>query len=137
MAGTTGQTTTVAFATLGSVGCLRSITLPEWSMESIDASCLSDSGFMKKIAGDLVDAGEVSMTILFELTDDLEQYIPDGAQDTITITFPNAGTTSGILSGTGFVTSATAPDMAINQLLEQTITFTFDGETGPAYTAGT
>ena len=137
MAGTTGQGTTVAFTTLGAVACLRSLTLPEWSMESIDASCLSDTGFMKKIAGDLVDAGEVSMTVVFELTDNLEQFIPDGVQDTITITFPTAGATSGILTGTGYITSVTAPDMQINQLLEQTITFTFDGETGPAYTPGT
>lgn len=135
MAGTTGQGTTVAFTTAGAVACLRSLTLPEWSMESIDASCLSDTGFMKKIAGDLVDAGEVSLTVVFELTD--EPFTPDGVQDTITITLPTAGATSGTLTGTGFISSCTLPEMQINQLMEQTVVFTFDGETGPAYTAGT
>ena len=135
MAGFTGQGTTVALTTGGSVSCVRSLTLPTWSMESIDASCLSDTGFMKKIAADLVDAGTVQVTAVFEPTD--EPYTPDGVQDTITITLPTAGATGGILTGTGFISEATLPSVEIGGLLEQTFTFTFDGETGPTYTAGT
>lgn len=138
MAGSTGQGTTVAFTNAGSVSCVRSITLPEWSMESIDASCLDSTGFSKKIAGDLVDAGQVELTVVFELDD--SPYTPDGAQDTITVTLPpapGAGGTSGELSGTGFIQSATLPSIEINGLLEQNVTFVFDGETGPTWTAGT
>ncbi len=135
MAGLTGQGTTVALTTGGSVACVRSLTLPTWSMDSIDASCISDTGFMKKIAADLVDAGTVQVTAVFEADDDV--FAPTGDQDTITITLPNAGTTSGILTGTGFVSECTLPSMEIGGLLEQSFTFTFDGETGPTYTAGT
>jgi len=135
MAGFTGQGTTVAFTAAGSVSCVRSITLPTWSMESIDASCLSDTGFMKKIAADLVDAGTVQLTVVFEPTD--EPYAPDGTQDTVTVTLPTAGATSGILTGTGFISECTLPSVEIGGLLEQTVTFTFDGETGPTFTAGT
>jgi hypothetical protein len=135
MAGFTGQGTTVALTTGGAVACVRSITLPTWSMESIDASCLSDTGFMKKIAADLVDAGTVQVTAVFEPTD--EPFVVDGASDTITITLPSAGSTGGILTGTGFISECTLPEIQIGGLLEQSFTFTFDGETGPAYTAGT
>lgn len=135
MAGTTGQGTTVALTTGGSVACVRSLTLPTWTMDSIDASCLSDTGFMKKIAADLVDAGSVQVTAVFGLED--EPFTVDGVTDTITITLPSAGTTGGILTGTGWVSEVTLPSVEIGSLLEQTFTFTFDGETGPTYTAGT
>jgi len=135
MAGLTGQGTTVALTNGGTVACIRSLTLPTWSMDAIDASCLSDTGFMKKIAADLVDGGNVQCTVVFEATD--EPFTPDGLSDTITITLPSAGTTGGILTGTGFVSECTLPSMEIGGLLEQSFTFTFDGETGPTYTAGT
>jgi hypothetical protein len=131
----TGQGTTVALTAAGSVVCARSITLPEWSMEVIDASCLSDTGFMKKIAADLTDGGEVQVTAVFELDDD--PIAPTGVVDTITITLPSAGATGGVLTGTGYVTSCTLPSIEIGGLLEQQFTFTFDGVTGPTYTAGT
>ena len=137
MAGSTGQGTSVAFTTAGAVACLRSLTLPEWSMEEIESSCLSDTGFGKKIVGDLVDAGNVSMTMVFELTD--SPMTPDGVNDTLTITFPTppAGSTGATLSGTGFISSCTLPEVTIGGLLEQTVVFTFDGETGPTWTAAT
>ena len=137
MAGSTGQGTSVAFTTAGAVACLRSLTLPEWSMEEIESSCLSDTGFGKKIVGDLVDAGNVSMTMVFGLDD--SPVTPTGVPDTITVTFPvpPGGTTGATLSGTGYVSSCTLPEVTIGGLLEQTIVFTFDGVTGPAWTAGT
>ncbi len=135
MAGLTGQGTTVALTNGGTVACIRSLTLPTWSMDAIDASCLSDTGFMKKIAADLVDGGNVQCTVVFEAAD--EPFTPDGSSDTITVTLPSAGSTGGILTGTGFVSECTLPSMEIGGLLEQSFTFTFDGETGPTYTAGT
>jgi hypothetical protein len=134
MAGFTGQGTIVALSG-GAIGCVRSITLPTWSMDSIDASCLSTTGFMKKIAADLVDAGTVQVTAVFEPTD--EPFTVNGAQDTLTVTLPSAGATSGILTGTGFVSECSLPSIEIGGLLEQTFTFTFDGEEDtPLFTAG-
>lgn len=147
--GATGQNTTVAFSTIGAIACVRSISLPEFSLETIDANCLNGGNaapdpnstgnvvaeFTKKIPGQLVDTGEVQITMVFALDDD--PHIPNGLVDTITITLPDAGTTSGVLSGTGFVSSCQMPSVEINGLLEQTITFVFNGDTGPSYTAGT
>lgn len=131
--GTTGQGTTVSLS--GGSACVRSLTLPTWSMDSIDASCLSDTGYMKKIAADLVDAGTVQVTSVFGLEG--TPVVPDGTEETITITLPSAGTTGGILTGSGFISECTLPSIEIGGLLEQTITFTFDGVTGPTWTAGT
>jgi hypothetical protein len=159
--GATGQSTTVAFADIGTIACVRSISLPEFSIESIDASCIAPSApalpnrppidddglsptqdlndiiaeYSKKIPGQLVEAGEIQITMVFALTD--HPHIPNGLVDTITITLPNAGTTGGILTGTGFISSCQMPSIELNGLLEQTITFVFDGNTGPTYTKGT
>jgi len=145
--GATSQGTTVAFTTIGTIACVRSISLPEFSLEAIEASCLSSSGannppgtgvvaeFTKKLPGQLVDAGEISITMVFALDDEPE--IPNGLIDTITVTLPSAGSSGGILTGTGFVSSCQMPSLEPNGLLEQTITFVFDGGTGPTYTAGT
>ena len=144
--GATSQGTTVAFTTIGTIACVRSISLPEFSLEAIEASCLSSSGantppgtgvvaeFTKKLPGQLVDAGEISITMVFALDDEPE--IPNGLIDTITVTLPSAGSSGGILTGTGFVSSCQMPSLEPNGLLEQTITFVFDGGTGPTYTAG-
>lgn len=135
MAGLTGQGTTVALTTGGAVACVRSLTLPTWTMEAIDASCLSDTGYMKKIAADLVDGGSVQVTAVFNVDD--VPFTPDGVTDTLTITLPVDTLTGGILTGTGFVSEATLPSVEIGGLLEQSFTFTFDGTTGPTFTAAT
>jgi hypothetical protein len=123
--GQTGQGSTVTIAS--AVGCVRSVTLPTFSMDSIDASCLSDTGFMKKISADLSDAGEVQIVAAYggasqELT---------GEQETITITFGDGGS----LSGTGFISAVDHGSLETGGLMETTTTFTFDGDTGPAYSA--
>lgn len=134
MAAQTGQGSTVAFTTAGAVTCARNITLPNLSMETIDASCLDSTGFTYKVAGDLIDAGEVSITAIFEV--DSALVLPQqGATDTLTITIPlKGGATSGTLSGTGFISSVQMPTLGLNELMEQEFTFVFDGVTGPTWT---
>lgn len=146
--GATSQGTTVAFTEIGAIACVRSISLPEFSLETIDATCLGSatpnkpppggadikSEFTKKIPGQIVDAGEISITMVFELTD--SPHIPNGLIDTITITLPGLTGAGGNLTGTGFVSSCQMPSLEPNGLLEQTITFVFNGDTGPTWTAG-
>jgi len=125
----TGQTGQGSTVTIGSaIGCVRSVTLPTFSMDSIDASCLSDTGFMKKISADLSDAGEVQIVAAYG---GASQPIT-GDQETITITFGDGGS----LSGTGFISSVDHGSLETGGLMETTTTFTFDGDTGPAYSAG-
>ena len=94
--GSTGQGSTVSL--VAAIGCVRSVTLPSFSMDSIDASCLSDSGFMKKISADLADAGEIQVVAAY--SGGMQEL--NGNQETITVTFPDGGT----LSGTGFLSGA-------------------------------
>ncbi len=130
------QGTTVTLTTGGSIGCVRSVSLPEFTVEAIDASCLSDAAgsFMKKLSGGLIDGGEVQVTAVSTGS----PIDPDGSQDTITIVVPAAvagssnGTHTGYtLSGTGFVSSSSGGSLEINGLMENSFTFVFDGETGP------
>jgi hypothetical protein len=96
-------------------------------MDAIDTSCLSDTGFMKKISADLTDAGEVQIVAAYEGA----MQSLSGTQETLTIAFPDGGT----LSGTGFLSGADHGSLETGGLMEITTTFTFDGDTGPAYTA--
>lgn len=133
--GMTGQGTTAVLTGGAIVGCVRSLTLPELSQDKIDSSCLDTTGFMKYIAGDLTDPGEVSMEIIFDPSFDFSALV--GAVDTLTVTFPigdPASTTNATLAGTGFVTSYNLPDLSTNTLAVVNVTFSFDGDTGPAFT---
>jgi len=130
------QGTTVSMTLTGAIGCVRSVSLPEFSLEAIDASCLNDAagGFMKKLSGGLVDAGEVQVT--FVSTGAF--VVPDGQTDTLTITVPSVPTANSngthpgyTLSGSGFVSSSSGGSLEINGLMEHTVTFVFDGDTGP------
>lgn len=131
--GMTGQGATVVLSTTGDVGCIRSIELPEWAQEKIDASCLDTTGFKRFIAGDLTDPGQVELTAVFDPSINIPT--PGVAED-ITITFPigdPANATNATLTGSGFVMSVSQPSLQIDELLELSLTFCFDGDTGPAY----
>lgn len=134
--GMTGQGSTAVFSVTGAVGCIRSIQLPEWAQEKIDASCLDTTGFKQYIAGDLTDPGQVQITAVF----DPSLAIPTpGVTEDLTITLPignPTNTTNATLVGSGFIMSTTAPNIAIDGLLELTITFCYDGDAAspPTYT---
>ena len=133
--GDTGQGATVTFETTAMTGCVRSLALPEWVMEAVDASCLADTGFTKKIPGDLTDAGEAQIVSVFAAT---EAPPTTGVVEELTITFPigdPTNTVAATLVGTGFISTTGLPSMATNELMELNITFTYDGDTGPAFTA--
>lgn len=132
--GMTGQGTTAVLGTTGSIGCVRSIQLPEWVQEKVDASCLDTTGYMRFVPGDLTDPGEVQMTMVFDPTLDLP--VP-GTVETLTVTFPigtDGNTTNAVLTGSGFTTNVGQPSVEINGLLELNVTFAFDGDTGPTFT---
>lgn len=142
--GMTGQGTTAVLTAGAIVGCVRSLTLPEITMDKIDASCLATVGFMKYIPGDLSDPGECQMEIIFDPTFDFFDNPADaqdvdgvvGNVDTLTITFPigHAGnTTNATLTGTGFITNYSLPDLSNGTLAVVNVTFAYDGDTGPAF----
>ena len=137
--GMTGQGTTAVLTDAAIVGCVRGITLPTWTQDKIDASCLDTTGFMRYIPSDLTDPGECELEVIFDPTFDFSGLV--GAIDTLTVTFAIAGesapgtpnTTQAVLTGTGFISSYNLPDLATSTLAVATVTFCFDGDTGPTF----
>ena len=132
--GNTGQGATITLGTTGAVGCVRSMQLPEWVVEKIEANCLETVGFGRYTSGDLVDPGDAT----FETVFDAVVAIPTpGTVETITVTFPigdSANTTAAVYTGTGFLTTSGAPNLATNELMVLSLVFAFDGDTGPTFT---
>ena len=132
--GNTGQGATLTLATTGAVGCVRSMQLPDWTVEKIDASCLDTTGYMRYISGDLIDPGDVEVVAVFDAAIDIPT---PGVVEDITIDFPigvDTNTTPAQLTGSGFISVSGLPNLAINELMELRLTVSFDGDTGPAFT---
>ena len=130
--GDTGVGATITLDTTGEIGCVRTMQLPDWAMEKIDATCLDSSGFIRYIPGDLTDPGDVTVEAIFAATNDIPT---PGIVEDITITFPVgvAGNTAATLTGSGFISSVTMPSMAVNELMALSLTISFDGDTGPTF----
>ena len=124
----TGQGVTVSLT--GVTACVKSITLPTFTQDTIEIPCLTDAlgSFKKKMPGGLVDAGEVQIVCLF----DGNTVIPTFTQETLTITFVGGGS----LTGTGYVSSIDHGSAETGSVMEMTFTFVFDGDTGPAAVSG-
>ena len=132
--GDTGQGATLTLGTTGAVGCIRSMQLPEWAMEKVDASCLDTTGFMRYIPGDLTDPGDIVAEAVFDATLEIP---PGGIVETVTVQFPIGDPLNAVpatLVGTAFISSRGLPNMAINELMVLGLTISFDGDTGPSYT---
>lgn len=131
----TGHGATLALATTGSIGALRSITLPEETIEDIKDSDLSTNNYETYVAGDLAEPGEISADILFDPT---SNTVPaKGVSETVTVTWPihtSGNTTNATYAGTGYVKAFKLPDMQTNELQLATITIKLDGKTEPAFT---
>ena len=119
---------------------IRTMTLPEWVLDKIDTSTLDSTGFMKHIPGDLADPGELVAEIVFDPTDDIPAL--GGCGVPLLLEWPinpcRDGTPNlqpALLSGTAFVSSINYGNLAINELNTLTVTFVFDGGTGPVFTA--
>ena len=131
--GDTGQGATLSLPTTGAIGCVRTLQLPSFSMQKIDASCLDTTGFMRYIPGDLTDPGELVVTAVFDATNTLPV---NGVIETAVVTLPigtSGNTTAATLTGSGFVYVHVLPSLSINNLMELQLTFAFDGDTGPTW----
>lgn len=112
---------------------IRSITIGNQTIELLDKSVLATTGFMEKLSADLADAGSFTIEYLFDSTD--ADVTLGGAAVSSTITFPSQGGTAATLAGTAICTDKKFPDLLNNELQVAQATFTWDGVTGPAFTA--
>lgn len=136
----TGHGATVTFGTTSWSGKLQSVpTNLQLSRPRVDKSHLGTSGQREYMPGDLEDLGEVTLDVLFEQARGLPAT--GTAAETITITFPlnpsNSEAVAATLAGTGFITQTQYPPLQTNTVMVGQITFSFDGATGPAFTAAT
>lgn len=137
MACSTGNGWTVSFSTASFTGRIESVTIDGTALEMLDDSTLETTGHMVKCAADLTDPGTVSMVIRLDLYAP-EELLPTRTQDTITITAPLSGAmaSNATLVGTGYITSGGGVDsIANNELTSRTVVWTWDGTTGPTWTA--
>lgn len=131
--GDTGQGATLSFSTTTITFVIKKLTLPEWMKERVEALHLGLTDFTNYIPGDLADPGELQAEVVFETGDDAPAI---GVVETGTVTFPlRAGEgTAANLAGTGFIRGFSLPGLETNTLQLATLTFAFNGDTGPAFT---
>jgi hypothetical protein len=105
------------------------------AVAAIDVSTLATSGTMEMIPSDLASVGESSATFKW-LTSGTKPTLPSAA-GTITLTFPTrtGETTAATMTGTGFITQFQAPSLANGELQVGNVSWQWDGETGPSFTA--
>lgn len=134
----TGQGATLTLSSTGAVGVIRSMTLPEQTIEKLETSDLSTTDFKTYIKTDLAEPGELTAEILFNA--DTGSVPTLGTPETGTVTFPihtSGNATNATYAGSGFLTSFKLPDMQVGELQVATLTFAFDGLTDPSFTAET
>lgn len=132
----TGQGATLTLATTGSVGTIRSLTLPDITIDTLEDSDLSTTGFKTYVKTDLAEPGTIQAEILWDATSNSLPTL--GTPETVTVTFPihtSSNTTNATFAGTGFISGIKMPDMQIGELQVATLTIQLDGKTDPAFTA--
>lgn len=117
---------------------ITSISLGNQTIDTLDTTLLSTTGYMTKVAADLADAGTFTVEFNFDAGDAGEWPTVGGAAVSTTVTFPihdSGNTTNSTVVGTAILTDFKPPDLQNNELQRATATFTWDGETGPTWTA--
>lgn len=114
---------------------VKSISPVIQQIAELDDTALDSVGYYEKCPDDLATAESVEL----EVYADLKKVIPVGTVGTLTITFPlqDTQTVAATVSGTGWISRDSKPQLAAGSRLMQTLVWTFDGKTGPAFTAAT
>jgi hypothetical protein len=134
----TGHGATVTFGTTSWSGKLVGIpTNLSLTRPPVDITYLGTSGEREYMAGDVSELGQVTLDVAFESATGLPAL--GTTPETITITWPLApgggGVTAANLAGTGIITGVVYPAMQTNTMQQGQITFQYDGNTGPTWTA--
>jgi hypothetical protein len=133
----TGHGATVTFGTTSWSGKLMGIpTNLSFTRPRVETTYLGTSTNRTYMPGDLNELGEITLDVMFESAVGLPAI--GTVAETITITFPLPGggaATAANIAGTGFITATSFPPLQTGALQQGSITFTFDGGTGPTFTA--
>jgi hypothetical protein len=129
-----GNTATIVFGTSGFAANVQFIDGTEQERPDIETSHLGTEDDMEFEPGDLKNAGEFEVEFQFKVTAATDRPPIDAAAETVTITFPNSGTTAGTLAGTAYIKKWKSGGLRNNELSVGTATVKWDGKTGPAWT---
>lgn len=120
----TGNGTTVSG--LGQTTFVKKVSGINDKLGNFDISTLATTGYKEIKKTDLADTVSAVVECFH-----LGSAIALGTAGTFTITWPSAGT----FIGTGFISDIKYPDAENGAAMMMSYTITFDGLTGPAYTA--
>jgi hypothetical protein len=134
----TGQGATIAFSSTTFAARIEYIRIGDQTIEDLDDSVLSSTGFKEYISGDLVEPGGVTYGIMFPTS--LTLPTVGGTPETATITFPlrsGAGgeDTAASIAGSGYFKKLGGTELRLGTIQKAEIEFKFDGKTGPTFTA--
>ena len=129
----TGLGASITFS--GLVAPWTSIEFGGQTIEALDASSLASTGFIEKLVSDLADAGTVTVQYHWDTADDI---LTIGTTSSLTVTFPKrtGEATAANMAGTAIVTDVTPPALHRGEIQVGSVTFEWDGYTGPTYTKG-
>ncbi len=132
----TGHGSSITFGTTGGTWKVLSYDNNlEYSLPRVKTSYMATSSVDAYMPGDLRDHQPITVKVLFQGTQGLPAM---GTVETITVTFPIPGggaVSAATIAGTGFIMGVKYPPLRTNELQIGEITFTFDGGTGPTWTA--
>lgn len=141
-----GNGATLTLATTGVTFAITKIMVGEWSRERVETSTLDTEGPKEFIGASLMDHTPVEVEVNWDSEEDLPLPL-DGtsawhefaAAETVTVTWPmgTGETTAAKIVGSGFFTAVTFPEFENDTLQKGKVTISWDGVTGPKYTAGT
>ena len=127
---TGGNGASLLAAASGTVYAFQSIGGYTQTMPALDDTDLSNTTYHSKVRGDLIDLGPIECTIFYYPDTVIE--IDEAAQSWV-LTFPahQTLTVPAKITGTGFITETSSPELVNNELMMGTFTFQWDGQTGP------
>lgn len=111
-------------------GCIRSVTPPSMSAESIDVTCHNATDNIRKFMAGLVDLGSMSMTIVYD-SDDVEilyGYLTAGTSQTVAVNIP-VTTPAETITFSGFLTALNI-EASNGSDVTTSVTIKLDGQTG-------
>ena len=132
----TGTGATFSLSVSAQSACIRSITMPEFTIDDIETSCLNTTNYKTYRPADLSEPGEIQIEYLFDA--DVDTLLARGADEIVTVTWPihtSTNSNNATFIADGYIKSIKLPDLAIDELQVATLTFKLNGaDTEPAFT---
>ena len=122
------------FTRSGTTVDIVAIVIGDQRIDLLDVSLLSTTGFMEKIAADLADAGEFTIEYLYDAADAAQSLGGAAVSSVITWPLQSGESTAANITGTAILIGNKYPDFRNNEVQNASLTYGWDGVTGPTLT---